>query len=101
MVVEVDDRNVGALLGEADRDRAADPAVATGDQRGPALELARGPVVAHLRARLGHHLRAPTWLTALLLSGVVRRLSFRHGEPSRLKLMRARESRVGAIRARK
>ena len=56
VLVEVDDRDVGALLGEGDRDRAADAAVAAGDQRDLAVELAGGPVVPHLGTRLRRHL---------------------------------------------
>jgi hypothetical protein len=39
VLVEIDDRDVGALFRAADRDRAADAAVAAGDQRGLALSL--------------------------------------------------------------
>ena len=53
VLVEIEDRDVGALLGEADRDRAADPAVAAGDQRDLARELAGAAVVPHLGARRG------------------------------------------------
>ena len=73
VLVEIDDRDLGALLGEADRDRPADPAVAAGDQGDLAGELAGAPIVAHLGARLGRHLRAQAGLALLLLGGMVRR----------------------------
>src|SRR4029079_12612442 len=38
MLAQIDDRNVGALAGEQRRDRAADAAIAAGDQRDLALE---------------------------------------------------------------
>ena len=79
VLVEVEDRDVGPLLGETDRDRAADAAVAAGDQRGLAGELAGAPVVLHVGLRLGRHRRAQAGLAVLLLGGVVRGLGLRHG----------------------
>ena len=38
LVAAVVDRDVGAVLGEAERDRLADPAAAAGDQRNPSFE---------------------------------------------------------------
>ena len=52
VLVEIEDRDVGALLGEADRDRAADAAVAAADQRDLAGELA-GAAVVRISARGG------------------------------------------------
>src|SRR5690606_40108511 len=67
VLVQIEDGDVGPLLGEADRDRTADAAVAPGDQRGHAVELADAAVVAHVRVWYGRHLGAQAGLAVLLL----------------------------------
>ena len=52
VLVEVDDRDVGALAREQHRHRAADAGVAAGDERRHALELAAALVVGRQEARL-------------------------------------------------
>src|SRR5690606_4672016 len=64
--VVVGDGDVGALPRERDRDRAADAAVAAGDQGRAALELARAPIallaVVRRRPQLGLPARPPLLL---------------------------------------
>ena len=67
VLVEVDDRDVGALLGEDDRDGAADAAVAAGDERDLAAQLAAGPVLAVLGLRPRRHLRLDAGPAVLVL----------------------------------
>src|SRR5690606_6154259 len=67
VLLQVDDRDVGALLGEVQRHGASDAAIAAGDQRHLALELAGGLVVGPLVPGLGDHLVLAPGLPVLLL----------------------------------
>src|SRR5690606_117828 len=88
VLLEVEDRHVGALLREVDRHGAADAAVAAGDRRDLALELAAGPVGLALVARRRDHLLLAPALPALLLGGHAARLAPRWGRlPSRRPLV--------------
>ena len=93
VLVEIENCDVGGLLGEADRDRAADPAVAAGDQRDLARELAGATILAHLGARLRGHLRAQTRLAVLLLGGMMLRLAGRHQFATFSRDLRTRPTR--------
>ena len=88
LFVEVDDRDVGALARECDGDRAADAAVAAGDQGSPALELAAAAVLRALGLRTRRHLRLDPGPALLRLRGtkpllVVRLALVRHAVPRR------------------
>src|SRR5437764_934827 len=67
MLVQVDDGDVGAFLGEEDRDRPADPAVTTRDQRHAPIKLAAAAIVLILSAWLRGHLRFKPRLPVLVL----------------------------------
>ncbi len=67
LFVEVHDCAIGLFLGEEDCHGTADAAVSTGEERYPALKLARTPVCAFFGCRLGNHLRFPAGLPLLLL----------------------------------
>ena len=73
VLVEIGERDVGALAREEHRDRAADAGIAAGDQR-------------HLVEKL---------LRALVVRGVVHRLEFELGLEARLAQMLVGERRVG------
>ena len=78
VLVEVDDGDVGALLGEGDRDGAADAAVAAGDQGAPAFQAPRRVLAHGLRQRV--HVGLETGLAVLLLRRDLRRRVLRaHG----------------------
>src|SRR5690606_28301309 len=88
VLVEVDDGHVGTLHGEVDRDGSADPAIAAGDERHLALELAGGLVLLALISggRLEFALAAR--LLVLVLGRALLALVW-HGSRSLLGLLRS------------
>jgi hypothetical protein len=66
--VEVRDQNVGAFPGKSNRDRAADAAVAAGDDRALAGQFPRTPIAVLPTIGNGIHPRLDAWY-GLLLGG--------------------------------
>jgi hypothetical protein len=79
VLVLVEDHHVGALLGEADGDRAADAAVAAGDDGALARELVGRLPVLHPVLGLRRHLRLDAGLMVLLLRRLRGLLAVGHG----------------------
>src|SRR5215211_87245 len=71
VLVEVGDRHVAALAGEENRHRAADPAVAAGDKRDLAVELAASAVLRGKGLGPRLHLVLEPRLARLLLGGTL------------------------------
>ncbi|MGX0523463.1 hypothetical protein ACUXMH_000617 [Ralstonia pickettii] len=65
--VQVRDQHIGAFLGKADGDRAADAAVAAGDDGHLVCELAAADVIFHFGLRAGGHVGFSARLTVLML----------------------------------
>jgi hypothetical protein len=67
VLVQVNDRHIGAFLRKQDGDGPADPAVPTGDERDPVSEFAGADILARAGFRLGAHLGLAPGLTFLML----------------------------------
>src|SRR5690606_15422589 len=99
VLLQVEDRDVGALLGEVHGHRAADAAVAAADDRDLAVQLAARPVVLALVARLGRHLPLVAGLLVLLLRWSLLFL-LRHGGLLRVCRATLGTSRMGTMTGR-